>query len=211
ESVAGEFLVDTGLRGTGIMHTPFVDENDLIARSAPTVHATVGGGIGGRATAHVGRVRSLTLAGVTIDDTYLSFSQATSGLISTDYCSGIIGSAVLQRYRVAFDYPRGRILLWPADFDAERLDFDKSGMFLVADIADRSLVRVVDVIAGAPAAEAGLAVGNVILSVGGRRLADAGLETIRRMLRAEAGTVYEVEYVRGGETRKTRLTLRRVV
>lgn len=211
EPVKGWFMVDTGMRRHLLLTTPFVDKNDLLARSAPTVLTTTGGGIGGQVFSHVGRIRSLRFGEITVRDFSASLSQARSGLVATEFAAGIIGGAVLQRYRVAFDYSRNRLLFWEHEHDADDLDYDKSGLFLVADVEDRSRIRVIDVVAGSPAAEAGIRVGDRLVAVDGQPLGELALERVRRRLRGPVGSKVGLTFERGGEPIRVTLSLRRVL
>ncbi len=211
DPITGWFLVDTGMRRQMLLTTPFVDQHDLLARSEPTVFTTTGGGIGGRATGHVGRMRSVRFGEVTVEDFPATLSRARAGLVATDFAAGIIGAAILQRYRVAFDYGRERMVFWPRDYDTDDLDYDKSGIFLVAGVEDRSEARVIDVIAGSPAALAGVEVGDRLIAVDGEPLGELPLERVRRLLRGPAGREVELTFDRNGERRRVRFSLRRVI
>lgn len=211
EPIKGWFLVDTGMRRHMLLTTPFVDQNDLLARSAPTVLTTTGGGIGGQVFSHVGRIRSVRFGELTVKDFPASLSQAKSGLVATGFTAGIIGAAVLQCYRVAFDYSRNRLVFWEHEYDADDLDFDKSGLFLVAGFEDRSRIRVTDVVANSPAAEAGLKAGDRLIAVDGQPIGELALERVRRRLRGPAASKVDLTFERGGESIRVTLLLRKVV
>ncbi len=209
--IQGSFLVDTGMRRQLLLTAPFVDRNELLARSAPTVLTTTGGGLGGQAFAHVGRIRSLRFGEVTVKDFPASLSQAKAGLVATEFAAGVIGAAILQRYRVAFDYSRNRLLFWEQEYDADDLDYDKSGLFLVADVEDRSRIRVIDVAADSPAAEAGLKIDDRLTAMDGQPLGELALERVRRRLRGPAAGKVDLTFERGGEPVRVTLQLRRIV
>jgi predicted aspartyl protease len=211
EPIPGRFLVDTGMRRQMLLTTPFVDRHDLLERSAPTVYTTTGGGIGGRAQGHVGRMRSVRFGEVTVEDFPATLSQVRSGLVATDFAAGVIGAAVLQRYRVAFDYGRERLVFQEQPYDADDLDYDKSGLFLVADFENRSLIRVLDVVPGSPAAKAGIEVGDRLIGMAGAPLGETALERVRRTLRGPEGTEVDLALEREGELLRVRLRLRPVV
>jgi hypothetical protein len=211
EAVTGRFVLDTGLRGTGVLTSPFVKTHRLEERCGPTVVATTGGGIGGQVRTRLGRISRLQAGDLLLHDLYIGMYQGSSGVLASEDIAGIFGSAILQRFRPVFDYPRGRVALYPAPFDADRLDMDKSGMFLVSGEMDRSVVTVIDVIEGSPAGEAGLERGDVIALVDGAPAGALGLEEIRRAFRRKDGTVINLVVERDGQRREARLTLRRVI
>ena len=209
DAVQGELLVDTGLRGALLLHTPFVERHDLVSRSGHTIHRTVGGGVGGRAAYEVGRLRSLRIGPLEVEELPVWLAQTRRGLVGTDRWAGVLGSRFLQRYRVTFDYGDGRLILAPAVHDPDLLGPDKSGTFLVADNDDRAVHRVLDVVPGSPADEAGLRAGDVVRAIDGR--AGRSLEETRRLLRGPEGTEVRVSVERDGEVLEKRLVLRRLV
>jgi hypothetical protein len=211
DTLTGEFMLDTGLRGTLVFNTPYVNEHELLDRFGPTLYTTTGGGVGGQVKTHIGRLADFVFAGISLGDIYASLSQIETGALANPDRAGIIGSAVLQHFRVIFDYAGDRLILNESEYDGGRVDFDKSGAFLVADVADRSVYRVIDVISGSPADEAGLAVGDIIRSIDGNPAASIPLEQTRRLFRRDAGTAYSIGYERDGTLRSTSLTLKKVI
>lgn len=211
DTLDGEFMLDTGLRGTVVFNTPFVNKHDLIAKLSPTIFTTTGGGLGGQVKTHVGRLDDFVFGGFSIGAVPASLSQITSGAFASDYISGIIGSAVLQHFHVVFDYAGERLILSKNTFDAGRLDFDKSGTFLVSDVDDRSVYRVVDVVDGSPADEAGLAVGDIIREIDGMPASQVSLEKARRLFRGNEGMRIPITYERDGRLTRTMLVLRKVI
>jgi hypothetical protein len=211
DTLAGEFMLDTGLRGTMVFNTPFVDEHDLLNRFSPTIYTTVGGGLGGQVRAQVGRLQDFVIGGISLGGIHASLSQIIRGAFANPDRAGIIGSAVLQRFLVVFDYAGERLILYEQDYNAERLDFDKSGTFLVSDVDDLSVYRVIDVIKGSPAEEAGLQVGDVIREIDGKPAALLDLERLRRLFRRDAGTIFSIVYKRDDQLHTTKLTLRKVI
>ncbi|UCG51803.1 MAG: aspartyl protease family protein [Candidatus Latescibacterota bacterium] len=211
DTLTGEFMLDTGLRGTMVFNTPFVNEHDLLTRCGKTIYTTTGGGVGGEVKSHVGRLKDFVFGGFSLGGLHAGFSQISFGAFASEEKAGIIGAAVLQRFRVVFDYAGERLILLEHDYNEESLDFDKSGMFLVSDVDDRSVYRVIDVIEGSPADEAGLEPQDIIREIDGTTAKDTSLEQIRRLFRREAGTTFSIVYQRDGRLNSTKLTLRKVI
>ncbi len=211
EPVTGQYILDTGLRGTGILTSPFVKNNGLEERMGHTELATTGGGVGGEVRSLIGRSSKIQFGDVTLDNLYFAMYQGTAGILADEELAGIVGSAILQRYRCVFDYPGERILFYDNTHDSDRLDYDKSGMFLVSDVADRSIISVIDVVEGSPGDEAGIKKGDVIPGVDGTPAKTLRLEGIRRLFRRPAGTTLRLDIKRDGVYSKSRLTLRRII
>jgi hypothetical protein len=211
DTLTGEFMLDTGLRGTLVFNTPYVNEQNLLDRIEPTLYTTTGGGVGGQVKTHIGRLGNFVFGGVSFGGIYASLSQIESGALGNPDRAGIIGAAVLQHFRVIFDYAGERLILFESEYEPGRLDFDKSGTFLVADVGDRSIYCVIDVIPGSPAVKAGLAVGDIIRTIDGKPANEISLEQARRFFRRESGTTYSIEYERDGALHSTSLTLKKVI
>ena len=74
-----------------------------------------------------------------------------------------------------------------------------------------SRIRVLDVVDGSPAAEAGVQIGDRLTAVDGEAHGKLELERVRRRLRGSAGSEVELSFERGGEPIAVTLRLRRVI
>ena len=142
-----------------------------------------------------------------VSDIAAGLSEAKGGSISDPNYEGNVGSALLKRFVVTFDYAHQvmylrRIQPTPPDVGT----FDRSGLWINAKNGG---YEVTDVAKGSAGAEAGVAVGDVITAIDGAPAVDEQLYAARRRLRDEpAGTKVVLTVKRGGETRAVTLTLR---
>jgi Aspartyl protease len=195
-----EFVVDTGFRSGLVLAARFVREAGLLELARPTIEATTGIGIGGPTIERVGRAARVELGPFVLDDVIVNLSQAQAGTLADGGFGGIVGSELLRRFTVSFDYPASRLLLEPnAAFD-EPFEFDLSGIFLTAGDG----CEVFSVVDGSPAAEAGIRKGDRV--VGG-----PPLDELRKSLRAEPGAERTLELERDGERLTASFGLRRLV
>ena len=205
--VEGEFLVDTGMRGAVILHSEFVREHRLLERFGDTVRAVKGGGIGGRAEFQVARSEALSVGPVTVPSIVVWMTDPDGEMAQPRSWSGVIGSAFLQRFRAFFDIGGGRLILEPAEFDAQSVRDDRSGMFVITDGEGRH--RVIDVVDNSPAHDAGIQVGDLLVSIQGEPI--RSLEHARHILRGEIGERVTVGTRRSGEHRSAVVVLREIV
>ena len=128
------------------------------------------------------------------------------GSMSDPSYEGNVGSGFLKRFVVTFDYAHQTMYLKPivpAPMDAGR--FDRSGMWINAGPDGYA---VTDVAAGGPAAQAGIAVGDVITALDGQPVRAEGLSDARISLRARpVGTKVRVALKRGAEAKTVTLVL----
>ncbi len=101
---------------------------------------------------------------------------------------GNLGNGVLNRFVVTFDYARSRMLLKPNDAINDPFPFSTSGMALDRKIGDDGSIGIRRIYADAPAARAGLEVGDRIVAVNAQPVADLGIDAIRELFRQSPGT-----------------------
>lgn len=106
------FLVDTGAVGALFLNTPFVDNNKLLPPPEQTKPQELCG-IGGTTASQVGTIESLQLKSHRLDKPVTVFSQSGGGVLTRPDFDGIIGNAILRRFRVIFDYSRNQMILEP--------------------------------------------------------------------------------------------------
>jgi hypothetical protein len=59
-------------------------------------------------------------------------SQDKGGALASSKYDGLIGSEILRRFKVIFDYTRGRLMLERNDHFDEPIEYDMSGISLRA-------------------------------------------------------------------------------
>jgi hypothetical protein len=201
------FDIDTGSRSELDLTSPFVRRARLREKYPHAESAITGWGVGGAVRSTVIRLPELRLGDVTVRDVVGELSDATFGSFSDANYEGNIGSALLKRFVVTFDYARARMYLKaivpePSDVGT----FDKSGMWLNAESAGYVVTSLDE---RSPAGEAGLAAGDVIMAIDGRAAQMRKLSDARATLRdLPAGTVVRVDFKRGAARKTADIKLR---
>ncbi len=201
------FDIDTGSRSEVDFTSPFVQAHDLKGRFAKGTSAVVGWGVGGPARSYTVRLDRLMLGSVPVSHIAAGLSEARGGSIADPNYEGNVGSALLKRFVVTFDYAHQvmylrRITPEPPDVGT----FDRSGLWINAKNGG---YEVTDVAKASAGAEAGITVGDVITAIDGKPVVAEELYAARRRLRDEpVGTKVELSVRRGGETRAVTLVLR---
>jgi hypothetical protein len=199
DGVEGDFVVDTGSRGSLTLTLPFVEANGLVAKYGAKVEVVSGAGAAGHLRALLARARKLELATIVIDDPLTTLSLQQTGALAGPDQAGNLGHGILRQFNVTLDYAAGAIYLEKNANFGRREAFERAGMWI-----ERSGkgFEVVDVVAGGPASEAGLRPGDVIVAVDGQAAAAMPLAAARARFKGAPG-------------RKVRLTIdggaRRVV
>lgn len=122
----------------------------------------------------------------------------------------MIGGEVLRRYRVTVDYSRSRITFLPTPAANESYEATVSGVSLAASGAGLRTYTVRAVVDPSPATEAGVRVGDKIISVDGRPAATLPLDDLRTLLR-RVDTKVRLMVERDGKKLPVVLKTRRLV
>jgi predicted aspartyl protease len=206
-SVAGRFILDTGLSGTLAFFAPTVRKYRLI-RSSKTVEAPASDEAGGEYRRRIGRARTLQLGGVTIENPAVSYST-TGG--ADENADGSLGMEILRRFRMIIDYTRSRIILEPNATFNDAYDEDMSGLALSpALVGGRKVFKVGQVLANTPASEADLRAGDLIVAIDDQPASSFNVDQISRLLKKD-GQEIKLSVARGSENLKTAIKLRRLI
>jgi membrane-associated protease RseP (regulator of RpoE activity) len=164
------FVLDTGFP-MALRISPHLAKGQNLLVGRPSV-AILAGGIGGSAPGQIASVRRLSLGGVGFSNVPVMFSDAWPAASFTDRVQGLLGVALLSRFRVIADWPAGLLYLIPAPAAiAAPFARDRLGL---AWTADGEAMRVTGVQPGSPAARAGLKSGEIIETVNGKPAVSAG-------------------------------------
>jgi hypothetical protein len=207
EENAARFSIDTGSRGEVDLNKPFVDREGLIAKHPRNVLAIDGWGVGGQTHSYVTRSVSLHLGDVEIPNVIASFSTSTKGSFSNENTDGYIGSGLLKRFVVTFDYENRMMYLRALPKPVpDTATYDRSGMWINAGANG---FEIVGITSGGPAEQAKLAVGDHIVAVEGNPVKPEQLSDFRMRLRDDpAGTVVHLTVKSQAGKREVALTLR---
>jgi hypothetical protein len=206
-------LVDLGAKSTLLVGEPFIDAHGLRAKFLKFVVSPLGAGVGGETRYAFTRAPRLALgtAGSALAADSVLVGLSVGGTIRQDWFDGLLGAEFLRGYRVIFDYARKRVIFEPRDPAPGPAAYDMSGMFVLATGADRKTFVVRSLVDGGPAAQAGITVGDTIVSVDGRPSAGMTLDRLRRILKQRDGVTVDVVTEHDGVRAIRAITLRRLI
>jgi hypothetical protein len=192
----GLFEIDTGSRASLTLTPGFAAKNELAARYKAKNDAVMGAGMSGPVHALLARGKLLKLGTVDVPNPVIAIPRDAAGPLARGDLAGNVGFGVLRQFATTYDLPNDAI--W----------FERYLNFGTPDIADRGGVwferatdgfKVVDVVAGGPADEAGLKGGDLIVEINGRAWSDTTLPLLRDALRGPTGSRIRVKSAAGIE------------
>lgn len=209
DGIPGKFDIDTGSRTSLTILAPFAEKHNLKARFGPKFEAVTGWGVGGPARGLVSRASLLKLGNVAVENPVTEISVQTKGAFTDPYVAGNVGGGVLKRFNIIFDYDRHQLIFERnANFSLPD-DYDRAGIWL--NLAN-GVFKVMDVVAGGPAGEAGLKAGDSILAINGKTPAELSLPAVRTMLKSSPpGTNIRLLVLSGDKKQELAITLRDLI
>lgn len=197
--------IDTGSRSALSVHAPFVREHGLVEAYGARFETVTGWGVGGPSHGWPVRIGEVRLGTVAVPDLAADLITRETGALANAAISANVGSGLLRRFVVEFDYPNRRMYLSPGSEHGLREGHDRAGAWLMRD---GDALRIAALAPDGPMQRAGLAVDDRLLEIAGEPVAARSLDGWRRLLRETApGTVLAVRYRRGDTAADAEVTL----
>jgi len=188
--IVAKLLVDTGGGFvTFVLNEPFARSKRLPTPDQKSILDRSLAGLGGEMRLLVSRGPSLLLGSLIIPDPIVYISQDTGGALASSDFDGVLGSQILQKFKVIFDLPHGRLILEPNASYEQPLQYDMSGIRLHAGGPDLKELRVYQVLENSPAATAGLAEGDVITEIDDVSVSKLSLSDVYEIFKQKGRTV----------------------
>jgi len=183
---------------------------------ATRLRTDLGRGLGGIISGSLGRVAGVQLGRYHLPQVLTSFpdsAQVHGRLTGTERTRhGNLGYEVLKRFVTVIDYPHGRLLLRPTAALYEPFEHDMCGLDLLATGANYRQYVVLRVVPGSPAASAGIAEGEELVSINLTQTSYLSISEVNRLLHSQDGRVLFFVLRRAdGELYPTRVRLKRQI
>lgn len=187
--------LDTGQGGALTVFGHYAEARGLLA--GRPLSEVKSGGVGGFRISKTATLRSVELAGYELANVPVTIhTEDVGGAFDTTRQAGNLGTALLNRFRVVFDYAADRLWLEPGpDFDRP-LARDRVG--LQFELAGDELE--VDFVApGSPASEAGWTAGERVRGLDGEPVGSEWWHVVSRWQHAADGTPVRLTMADGSE------------
>lgn len=205
-----KFLIDSGLS------TPlWVDTRSgtTISPSVNSIYNYLGYGLNGDIYGQVSRIPAIRIGDFSFKNIIAAFPDTIyiGSAVNLDNRNGSIGSDILRRFNVIFNYPEKKIGLRPNSNYKKPFFLDMSGIEIGSIIPGLPGYKILTVRPSSPAEKAGLCVGDQILSVNDKLVITIKMNDLLEILNGEKGTVIRMEVLRDGSLIKVRFVLKDVI
>ena len=207
-----KLLIDTGASSALFLDAKRYDN---IKVPEKTVDHTLGRALVGLIRGKIGRVKKLSVGKkfhfkkvtTSFPENWLASSRE-AGKVQLDPRHGTIGSEILSRFKVIFDYNRQIVYLRKSKGYKEKFKFNSAGINVLATGDELNSYFVADIIADSPAVKAGLVAGDEIIAIDGKPAIFYSLSQINAIFRGRRGVVLTLVIRRDGKLLKKELRLK---
>jgi hypothetical protein len=204
DGVPARLLIDTGSRASLTLNSPFVREHDLVDRYQPRFEAVTGWGVGGGVRGSPVRIGEIHIGDAVVKEVAADLFTGDKGAMAAPDSSANVGSGLLRRFAVTFDYEHRTMYLEPAASPPPRDVYDRAGMFFRRD---GDAILVLSVTPGGAAEKAGVAADDRIVAIDGAAISTHALHEWRAILAAGPVGERHVVAIQRGTTKRRDLTI----
>ncbi len=206
DGIPSQCTIDTGARDSLTIFGPYLAAHPEVQPAKLSATGVNGFGFGGPAFGRLGRLREIEIGGIALNDLVADYTTQTQGALAAPFIAANLGGNLLRRFDITFDYGKQTMALVPNAAFKDPDQYERVGLFLVNK---GGKATVADVRAGTPAADAGIARGDVIAAIDGVSTGSMSLEKVRATFYQPAGTVVRLDITsKDGTQRKVAITLR---
>jgi hypothetical protein len=206
DDIPSECAIDTGARNSLSLFGPFVAEHPSVVPETLTAVGINGFGVGGPSLGKLGRLHSVEIGGMPLNNLIGDFTAQTQGAFAAPFMAANLGGNLLRRFDITFDYGKQIMTLVPNAAFNDPDQYERSGLFLVTQSGK---VIVASARPGTPASDAGIVRGDDITTMDGSPVSSMTLEAVRATFTRPSGTVIHLGLTAKDGTQRTAiLTLR---
>jgi hypothetical protein len=189
-SISAKLMVDTGASHGLFLDT---DSNQKIVVPEKNITCVIGRGLGGLITGRTARIKSLRIGKYEVTDMIANFPdpmaikdtlRSGSGRV---YRNGSLGGEILSRFQVIFDFPREKIYLKAKPGFRKKPYYNMSGLTVKADGPRLREFEVTEVRKNSAGEQAGILVGDKILSINSNPTMDMDLSQLNNYFNTKPG------------------------
>ena len=193
-----KLVLDTGASHAISLYLP---TNKKLALPPRVMEAYLGRGLGGDIHGKIGRLDAFTLGKYEIPDLPASFpdEEAIKLALNIANRNGNLGSDVLNRFTVIFDYPHNKLTLIPNSKFKEPFNYNLAGFEVSTPLPGTNIYVVSNVIDNTPAKLVGIQPGDQIININGQECKDLQLPEVLNLIDSKPGRKIRMRLMRNQE------------
>ncbi|WP_299757228.1 aspartyl protease family protein [uncultured Pontibacter sp.] len=186
DSLDVKLIVDTGASHGISLYLP---TNDRLELPPKVMQAYLGRGLGGDINGKIGRLEGFKLGKYEIENLTASYPDEEAVKLALNIAgrNGNLGSAILKRFTVIFDYPNERIIFSPNRRFKEPFNYNMAGFEVSTPLPGANFYVVSNVVEDSPAKTVGMQAGDQLLHINGRSCNELQLQELLNMLDSKPG------------------------
>ena len=198
DTVRVKLVVDTGASNSISLYLPS-DKRLLMPQKV--MKAYLGRGLSGDINGQIGRLDAFSIGKYELQDLTASYPDEESIRMALNVGdrNGNLGSDILSRFTVVFDYPHNRFILIPNNRFKEPFNYNMAGFEVTTPLPGTNFYVVSNVIEDSPAKLVGLEPGDQLLHVNGRNCSEILLPELLRLLESKPGRKLRIRLRREAE------------
>jgi PDZ domain-containing protein/aspartyl protease len=208
--IDGKFMLDTGAS-----HTLMLDEcsSDSVFVPEPNIATVLGRGLGGRIDGRVARVDKLWVNDFEFKDLITTFPDEESYDVALDPASrtGTFGGGMMSRFNLVFDYVHSKLYVRKGKGFRKPFEFNLSGITVITKGIYLREYEVDNVREGSSAEEAGVMVGDKIITINHVNTSKLDLNNVIGMLNGKPNRVIRLDILRDNKRKHIQFKLRRLI
>lgn len=198
DTVRVKLVVDTGASNSISLYLP---SDDRLLLPQKVMKAYLGRGLSGDINGQIGRLDAFSLGKYEMQDLTASYPDEESIKLALNLGdrNGNLGSDILSRFTVVFDYPHNRLIMIPNNRFKEPFNYNMAGFEVTTPLPGTNFYVVSNVIEDSPAKLVGLEPGDQLLHVNGRNCSEILLPELLRLLESKPGRKLRIRLRREAE------------
>ncbi|MBK7872800.1 MAG: aspartyl protease family protein [Saprospiraceae bacterium] len=209
-TIQAKYLIDTGASLSLLLYT---NTHPAFELPPKYIRSKIGMGLGGYLQGFLGRIEKIEIEDFAMEGVITNFQEVPPDIDSSflNGRNGILGNQILNRFEITIDYIHEKMYIAAEKTFNKKFQYDRSGLIIAASGLHLNDFNVVDIIAGSPAEEAGIQIGDEIKVINGIPTSLMHLSDITKRLQKRVGKKINLVIKRNDERIKIHFRLRNLI
>ncbi|ARS35078.1 aspartyl protease family protein [Pontibacter actiniarum] len=198
DTLGVKLIVDTGASHSLSLYLPTHKQLSLPPK---VVEAYLGRGLSGDIHGKIGRLKAFKLGRHELQNLTTSYPDEEGIRLALNVAdrNGNLGSDILKRFTVIFDYPHKRMMLLPNHRYKEPFSYNMAGFEVSTPLPGTNFYIVSNVVDNSAAKRVGVKSGDQLLSINGRDCRELPLQELLELLESRPGRKLRLRLKRSQE------------